>query len=295
MFRLLIVDFVEYSIKSFKKNKKNKIKYNEKNNVDNSKPITKVLNCQQVERRTNKAPNQSSKSIKVKTKAPTISAKKQAHALIVLDDSVNPTENLAENKATTLDIAFEVQSVVSVPYKRPKIRPKKLVKPAIMCDSKSTRCQQKMYGKSPFQDRTMPHDWLNYLPFVETDQEENVNSNVSMQLDYNPTRENPVETLPLTKMSPRTSSNNNTNVIPDEVLHTPIASLGADSSNVCMEDQLKAYRLKSFKEQSKPYCGRVNKTRFQTEYNQEFFREGNAYRHTNDWLHHLNLVRRLTQ
>ena len=184
-----------------------------------------------------------------------------------------------------------------------------------MCDSKSTRCQQKMYGKSPFQDRTMPHDWLNYLPFVETDQEENVNSNVSMQLDYNPRRENPVETLPLTKMSPRTSSHNNTNVIPDEVLHTPIASLGADSSNVCMEDQLKAYRLKHqtvsrikqcpnptqpkkvklFKEQSKPYCGRVNKTRFQTEYNQEFFREGNAYRHTNDWLHHLNLVRRLTQ
>ena len=91
--------------------------------------------------------------------------------------------------------------------------------------------------------------------------------------------------------------------------------MGADSSNVCMEDQLKAYRLKhqtvsrikqcpnptqpkkvkTFKEQSKPYCGRVNKTRFQTEYNQEFFREGNAYRHTNDWLHHLNLVRRLTQ
>jgi hypothetical protein len=78
-------------------------------------------------------------------------------------------------------------------------------------------------------------------------------------------------------------------------IHTPIASLGADSSNVCMEDQLKAYRLKPFKEQSKPYCGRVNKTRFQTEYNQEFFREGNAYRHTNDWLHHFNLVRRLTQ
>jgi hypothetical protein len=137
----------------------------------------------------------------------------------------------------------------------------------LFIDSKSTRCQQKMHGKSTFQDRTMPHDWLNYLPFVETDQEENVNSNVSIQLDYNPTRENPVETLPLTKMSPRTSSHNNTNVIPDEVLHTPIASLGADSRNVCMEDQLKAYRLKSFKEQSKPYCGRVNKTRFQTEYN----------------------------
>ena len=116
-------------------------------------------------------------------------------------------------------------------------------------------------------------------------------------------------------MSPRTSSHNNTNVIPDEVLHTPIASLGADSSNVCMEDQLKAYRLKhqtvsrikqcpnptqpkkvkSFKEQSKPCCGKVTKPRFQTEYNQEFFREGIAYRHTNDWLHHLNLVRRLTQ
>ena len=83
------------------------IKHNETNNVDNNKPITKVLNCQQVERRTNKAPNQSSiKSIKVKTKAPTISAKKQNHALIVLDDSVKPTENLAENKATTSDIAF---------------------------------------------------------------------------------------------------------------------------------------------------------------------------------------------
>ncbi|CAB3993981.1 Hypothetical predicted protein [Paramuricea clavata] len=181
-------------------------------------------------------------------------------------------------------------------------RTKKLVKPAIMCNSKSTICQQKMYGKSPLQDRTMPQDWLNYLPFVETGQEENVNSNVSMQLDYNLTRENPVETLPLTKMSPRTSSHNNTNVIPDEVLHTPIALLGADSSNVCMEDQLKAYRRKHqtvnrikqcpnpmqpkkvtfFKEQSKPYCGRVNKTRFQTEYNQAFFREGNAYRHTND-------------
>jgi hypothetical protein len=161
-----------------------------------------------------------------------------------------------------------------------------------------------MYGKSPFQDRTMPHDWLNYLPFVETDQEENVNSNVLMQLDYNSMRENPVEMLPLTKMSPRTSFHNNSNVIPDEVIHMPIASLGADSSNVCMEDQLKAYRLKhqmvsrikqcpnpmqpkkvkSFKEQSKPYCGRVTKTR-----------EGNAYRHTNDWLHHLNLVRRLTR
>ena len=92
-----------------------------------------------------------------------------------------------------------------------------------------------MYGKSPFQDRTMPHDWLNYLPFVGIDQEENVNSNVSIQQDYNPTRENPVETLPLTKMSPGTSSHNNTNVIPDEILHTPIASLGADSSNVCMD------------------------------------------------------------
>ncbi|CAB4044873.1 Hypothetical predicted protein [Paramuricea clavata] len=66
------------------------IEHNETNNVDNSKPITKVLNYQRVERRTNEAPNQSSKSIKVKTKAPTISTKKQA--LIVLDDSVNPND-----------------------------------------------------------------------------------------------------------------------------------------------------------------------------------------------------------
>ena len=190
------------------------IKHNETKNVDNIKPITKVVNYQGVERRTNKAPNQSSKPIKVKAKASTISAKKQDDASIVLDDSVNPTEN----KATTSDIAFEVQSEISVPYKRPKIRPKKLVKPAIMCDSKSTRCQQKMYRKSPFQDRTMPHDWINYLSFVETDQKKKGYSNVSMQLDYNSTRENPVETLPLTKMSPRTSSHNNTNVIPDKVL-----------------------------------------------------------------------------
>jgi hypothetical protein len=51
-------------------------------------------------------------------------------------------------------------------------------------------------------------------------------------------------TPPLTGMSPRTSSYNNTNVIHDEVLHTSSASLGVDSRNVCAEDQLKAYRLK---------------------------------------------------
>jgi hypothetical protein len=78
------------------------IKHNETNNVDNSKPITKVLNCQRVERRTNKAPNQSSKSIKVKTKASTRSKKKKKKKKKQEARSKTKTKTLLQPRSKTM-------------------------------------------------------------------------------------------------------------------------------------------------------------------------------------------------